>query len=112
DQEQATKVGKIFDHFKNGCKLISYPNDSKPLVAFMKNTNFVNINNMDTVTKNKGRYFAVYGSEDKMFSQENRDIIKAAVDPSRFTLLTGGHTLYSDQKEEFLRIFQNYFKAQ
>lgn len=124
-------VAAVFVHGIVGCKLANtekptakeeqlrkmlknYPSpvEASSMPGFLKNEDYLTKDHTELVKSNKGRFFAIYGKEDHLFSDADRGAISAAVDPSRFTLISGaGHSVYIDQQDEFMNAFKNFVSA-
>lgn len=122
-------TANVFSHGLFGCKLYSTknPTDSEKqlrqlamnsaapmeensMPGFLLNESYIYQNHFDQVLKNKGRYFAIYGDEDGLFTPATLNEIKTAVNDDqneRFYLISGAsHSVFIDQNEQFLKILE------
>lgn len=123
----------VFFHALGGCKLYSTKNptesekqlrqsvankldpvEEKSMPGFLINESYIYLNQLDFVTKNRGRFFAIYGNEDGLFTTSTLNEIKNAVNDEhseRFFIVPGAsHSVYIDQQEQFFNILNSILK--
>lgn len=126
-------TANVFFHALGGCKLYSTksptesekqlrqniannldPVEENSMPGFLINESYVYLNQMDFVAKNKGRFFAIYGSEDGLFTSDTLNEIKDAISDGqkeRFFLVPGAsHSVYIDQQEQFFKTLNTILK--
>ncbi len=81
--------------------------------AFLKNENYIKGNYVNYVFSQKGRYFAIYGDEDGLFTPIELAVIKHSIQDSEgrssFRLLKGAsHSIFIDQQKKFIQAVKDF----
>lgn len=92
----------------------SAPMEQNSMPGFLLNESYIYQNHFNYVVKNKGRFFAIYGDEDGLFTPATLNDIRDAVNDEkseRFFLVSGAsHSVFMDQNEHFLNILLKILK--
>ncbi len=123
-------LAKLYSHGLFGCKLYQTkhptkdelelrslvsqhpaPMDRASMPGFLLNESYIYRNYFPKMNRHDRLYYGIYGSEDGLFSESDREEISLAIGKPRFRLVQGAsHAVYLDQQQQFLRAVEDFHK--
>lgn len=77
--------------------------------GFLKNEDYIRGNYVNYILTQQGSYYGIYGSEDGLFTEIERQLIQATVGAERFNLIDqSSHSVFIDQQDKFIELVKKF----
>lgn len=123
-------LAKLYGHGLFGCRLYqtksptkeelelrslvathSSPMEQNSMPGFLINESYIYRNFFPKLNRHERLYFGIYGSEDGLFSEGDREEIAKTIGKPRFRIIQGAsHAIFLDQQKDFLNTIEDFQK--